>query len=277
MLTEDYRVKLETFEGPLDLLLFLIRKSEIDITDIPIAAVADQYASFLQGLVADGSTIDIEVAGDFLVMAATLMEIKSRWLARDPNAASAAEEGGAESVDPRAELVKQLLAYKQYKDAAAMLEHRGDRWQRRYPVGAAEAGGSEAEALSDELAVLEVEDLELGDLLEAFKRIVSTVNFERLGDHQIVYDDTPIERHAADIVERLRSIGGQTDRPSMLFRSLLDKRTRGEMIGLFLAVLDLVRRRVVRVEQADQAQDLALVLRDPDEVGVEGTAGESSA
>ncbi|MBX3378735.1 MAG: segregation/condensation protein A [Phycisphaeraceae bacterium] len=272
MLTEDYRVRLESFEGPLDLLLFLIRKNEVDVTDIPIAPIADQYIAFLRDLDKDGTPVDIEVAGEFLVMAATLMEIKSRWLARgtDPNVALASDDTGANGTDPRADLVRQLLAYKQYRDAADALELRGKQWQARFPAGGADEAtpATDAQAIQDEVAALDVEDLELTDLLEAFKKIVATVNFERLGDHQVVYDDTPIELHAADIVDRIKGElpeGADGSRPKLTFRALLTNRTRSEMIGLFLAVLDLVRRRVVGVEQDKQSSEITLVLRDPDE------------
>jgi segregation and condensation protein A len=265
MLTEDYRVRLEAFEGPLDLLLFLIRKNEVDVNDIPISTIADQYIAFLNSLDADGSLIDIDVAGEFLVMAATLMEVKSRWLARTPGEAT--ETGEAPSCeDPRADLVRQLLAYKQYRDAAAALETRGTHWQSRFAVGGAaepEIVSTDADAIADEVAALDVEDLELTDLLDAFKRIVATVNFERLGDHQVVYDDTPIELHAADIVERLKSDEIALGEKRLSFRTLLTGRKRSEMIGLFLAVLDLVRRRMIGVKQ-DGSGEIDLELRDPD-------------
>ncbi|MBS0187245.1 MAG: segregation/condensation protein A [Planctomycetes bacterium] len=279
MLTEDYRVRLESFEGPLDLLLFLIRKNEVDITDIPIAPIADQYIAFLRDLDKGGTPVDIEVAGEFLVMAATLMEIKSRWLARGAagHGVVSGDEAGTDATDPRADLVRQLLAYKQYRDAADALEYRGKQWQARYPIGRAEEAATDAttdaDAIKDEIASLDVEDLELTDLLEAFKKIVATVNFERLGDHQVVYDDTPIELHAADIVDRIKAeheqLGGGA-KPKLSFRTLLTNRTRSEMIGLFLAVLDLVRRRVVGVEQDKQSSEITLVLRDPDEAPADG-------
>ncbi len=288
MLTEDYRVRLETFEGPLDLLLFLIRKSEVDVTDIPIAAVADQYVAFLRDLTKEGTQVDIDVAGEFLVMAATLMEIKSRWLARGEGATSADLSTDSDTTDPRADLVRQLLAYKQYRDAADALELRGKQWQNRFPVGGADelTPTTDAQTLQDEVAALDVEDLELTDLLEAFKKIVATVNFERLGDHQVVYDDTPIELHAADIVERIKSEGTAalaaaiadpaSSRPRLSFRTILTGRTRSEMIGLFLAVLDLVRRRVVGVEQDKQSSEIMLTLRDPDEAPAQSAASVQS-
>src|SRR5881394_3359175 len=110
VLTDDYRVRLESFEGPLDLLLFLIRKSEVEITDIPVAAITEQYLEFLKDL-GSSSRIDIDTAGEFLVMAATLMELKSRMLMPAPARSAADAPGDKPQEDPRAELVRQLIEY----------------------------------------------------------------------------------------------------------------------------------------------------------------------
>src|SRR5438105_1657959 len=108
----DYRVDLPVFRGPLDLLLYLVKRNEVDVCDIPIARIAEQFRAYLDVL----QLIDVELAGDFLVMAATLMEIKSRMLL------PRGEESAEEDEDPRLELVRQLIEYKKYKDAAALLE-----------------------------------------------------------------------------------------------------------------------------------------------------------
>src|SRR5215831_18650612 len=119
----DYQVNLETFRGPLDLLLYLVKRDEVDVRDIPIARVAEQFKEYLDVL----ALIDVERAGDFLVMAATLMEIKSKMLLpRAPEAAEAEE-------DPRLELVRQLVQYKRFKDAAALLEARAEEQSQRLP------------------------------------------------------------------------------------------------------------------------------------------------
>src|SRR5947209_19894548 len=108
----EYQVELDAFRGPLDLLLFLVKRNEVDICDIPIAKIADQFLEYLKV----PPLIDVEWAGEFLVMAATLMEIKSKFLLPRP------EESAAEESDPRRELVRQLVEYKKYKDAAVLLE-----------------------------------------------------------------------------------------------------------------------------------------------------------
>lgn len=260
---DDVRIRLDAFEGPLDLLLYLIRRDELDVTDIPIAAVTEQYlASLRSGGV---ERLDVEQAGEFLVMAATLMEIKSRLLMPAGSAGATLDEPGARSgeADPRAELVAQLLAYKRYRDAAAALEQRQAAWAGRFPAGGAAAGALEAEpagAEAEPAAVLE--DLTIVDLAAAFARILETVDLARVGEHHVRDDETPIQLHAEDIVDRLRrehafepvgtSTGAEPGGASSAaagvdFRALVSGRTRAEAVGLFLALLELVRQQRVRV------------------------------
>lgn len=263
MLTDDYRVKLDEFEGPLDLLLYLVRKNEVEIENIPVARITEQYLGFLEGI----ERIDIEVAGEFLVMAATLMEIKSRMLMpRPPEAASPAEGASAAepAEDPRAELVRQLLAYKRFRDAADALETRADEWSRRFPSARAAIDDDRVRAAIDAAADdVEIEDLELLDLVQAFARISETVNFERLGEHKVKYDDTPVELHAEDIVDSLRrqTAPDETGAPREIdFVTIFKGRSRGEMIGLFLALLHLLRKREVAFRHGESG-DILLRLR----------------
>src|SRR4029079_12365309 len=114
----EYRVELPTFRGPLDLLLYLVKKHEVDILDIPIAVIASSYLAYLEVL----QLIDIEATGNFLVMASTLMEIKSRMMLPASEDEEEAEQAGEQKIDPRAELVKQLVAYRRYREAAEDLE-----------------------------------------------------------------------------------------------------------------------------------------------------------
>ncbi|MEX2219673.1 MAG: segregation/condensation protein A [Phycisphaerales bacterium] len=283
-MTTDYRVQLDAFEGPLDLLLHLIRRAEVDITDIPIATIADQYMAHLTD--AGGiARIDIDVAGEFLVMAATLMEIKSRMIQPvRPEGATGdgfaspvlGESATAPGEDPRAELVRQLLAYKKFRDASHILEVKKATWERRFPSARA---GVDSESLQGALAAaaedVDLEDVSLVDLVEAFTRIAAAVNFDRLGEHTITYDDTPIELHAEDILDRLRR---EADRatgsppssaatraeftvPRLPLASLFSGRTRAEMLGLFLATLELVRRRAIAVRQDTPGGEIMLELR----------------
>lgn len=274
MIVDDYRVRLEAFEGPLDLLLFLIRKSEVDVHDIPIASITNQYLAFLGQLRSRGpGRIDIDTAGEFLVMAATLMEIKSRMLLPRPPAMAREQDRGA-AEDPRAELVRQLLAYKKYRDAAEALEGRADEWRRRFEVSGVEVSAEAVQAATDAAAEgLDLEDLDLMDLVEAFKRIAETVNFDRLGDHQVTYDDTPIEVHAQDILTQIRR-DEETPR-EVEFTSFFVGRQRHEMLGLFLALLELVRKRLVGVRQ--DRVDGQIYLRACEEVAAQTDAAQPEA
>ena len=272
MLTDDYRVRLDAFEGPLDLLLYLIRKEEVDVHDIPVAKIASQYIGFLSGI----ERIDIDIAGEFLLMAATLMELKSRILSTKPTPEG--EDQGSENVpqDPRAELVRQLLAYKKYRDAATALEAREEEWRSRFGTG---KSGIENQAISAAIEAapeIELEDLDLMDLVEAFQKVAETVNFERLGEHQVQYDDTPIELHAEDIVDRLKTHAAAAlaaaespeAKAELEFVSLFTGRKRSEMVGLFLALLELCRRRAVSFRH-DAGGTIRIRLRTDEEVALD--------
>lgn len=257
---KEYTVRLEAFEGPIDLLYFLIRRAEVDITDIPIATIADQYMAYLDGI----DRVDIDRAGEFLLMAATLTEIKSRILGAE--AAGEREEGAdptdpSDEPDPLAELVSQLLEYKRFRDAADSLEKRFDVWSKRHPAGRTGYDTEQIRTIMAEERELDIEDLSVVDLVEAFSRICDTINFERLGEHEVVSDETPIELYAEDMVDTLRRGAGE-GKESMTLRSLFVGRPRHEMLGLFLALLELVRNRRVRVKQDKESGEIVLGLRE---------------
>lgn len=278
----DYRVELDAYSGPLDLLLFLVKRHEIDLHDVPIAQLTDQYLHHVEVI----KTLDMENVGEFLVMAATLLEIKSQLLV--PR--SSADQGQAtdgdpnltpamSSLDPRYELVKQLLAYKHLKDAANRLEKRRLDWDLRFartPSRASRPMITLEDAPDPDLIEnaepldLDVEDVHVMDLCDAFARILASIG-QAPATHNVVYDDTPIALHAEDILDRLSRDGvlssaSDEQSPStgkrLTLREIFVGRTnRGEMVGLFLAVLELVRQRKVAVLQTDVASDLVLELR----------------
>jgi segregation and condensation protein A len=283
MPTAEYTVRLDAFEGPLDLLLFLIRRAEVEVTDIPIAMITRQYMSYLDQIMSDQGAggVDIEDAGEFLVMAATLMEIKSRMLAPVPEGQTevgdeASGAGAKPAVDPRAELVRQLLEYKRFRDAAGKLDTLKREWEDRYGAGKAHAPEApKDEALADEEAKVDVGDLTLIDLVEAFSRIIETVDMSRVGAHRVVMDDTPVELHAEDLLDRLTRRLSEPLLPTheytiglsageMDFREVFQGRTRSEAIGLFLAVLELVKQQRVGLRQ-DSGGRIVLGLRQSDE------------
>jgi len=273
----DYTVSLEAFQGPLDLLLYLIRRAEVDLHAIPIAEITRQYMGYLGQIHA----IDIEQAGEFLVMAATLMEIKSRMLA--PRV-EAGDEGAADepvaAVDPRTELVQQLVAYKRYRDAASALEARMAAWEGRHGAGAAALPTRAApkDGVEDgESGGLDLGDLDLVDLVQAFGRIIETIDLTRVGDLRVVDDETPTEVHSADLLDRLARDGRElaefgTDaaggelpfaRRGLRLAELLGGRTKAEAIGLFLAMLELIRQRKVAV-RLDAQREVLVGLRAED-------------
>ncbi len=260
MSQNDWLVRLPVFQGPLDLLLFLVRRAEVDIHDIPIHTLTDQYLEYCRHL----SRIDIDVAGEFLVMAATLVEIKSRSLApvATPDDGGDGTSSAAPGDDPRAELIKQLLAYQKFRTAAEVLEARRKDFAER-AAARARPGIDENDTGEPDPEDFELEDLHLGDLFAAFERIAASIDLTRVGDHMVEYDDTPISLHQEDIVDRLTRI----DAHRLTLGSVFDGRTHSERIGLFLALLELVRQGRVRVRQDDLDDDIDVTLaeeRGPD-------------
>ncbi len=269
MIDDPYRVRLEEFEGPLDLLLFLIRKDEVDIHNIPMASIASQYLAYVTELQRHAARIDIDTAGEFLLMAATLMEIKSRMILPREKA-STQTDTPMDASDPRADLVRQLLEYKTYRDAANALESRAESWRRRFGAGRAGVDDEALKAAIESAPDVELEDLDLLDLADAFRRIAETVNFDRLGEHQVTYDDTPLELHAEDIISRIRA-----DAPAagaeVPLQAMFTGRSRAEMVGLFIALLELVRARRVAVRQDRAEEQILLRLRpEEDQTAAEG-------
>jgi segregation and condensation protein A len=257
-LQDDYQVKLSNFEGPLDLLLFLIRRAEVDINDIPIVSITEQYFELLREI----DAIDIEIAGEFLVMAATLIEIKSRSLkpvekSEDDVPEDIGDDGAG--TDPRFELVQQLMAYQRYRAASERLDEHRFEHSKQF---AAVVRASDVEAVeTDEPEALEIEDAHLGDLIDAYQRIVEAVDFGKMGDHEIEYDDTPIALHEQDLIDRITH---REDKRLSLVEAMTGKR-RIEMIGLFLAVLELARNQRVRVFQNKDKDDIILEFRPEEE------------
>lgn len=272
MTTGEYKVRLKAFEGPMDLLLHLVRKAEVDIEAIPLASIADQYVKHLAGI----ERIDIDLAGEFLVMAATLLELKSRLLGPPEDAVHANLDDEADTAgalaDPGSELVRKLLEYKKTRDAADDLEERAEAWSKRGPIGSIttdrEALRDAAERREDDL---DLDDIGLYDLVEVFAQIIAQVDLTQLGDHHILLDedDTSIEEHSANILGLLRTTTPtELGRRIIPFRMVFEGQGRGALIGLFLAVLELVRDQLVGVTQDDATGEITLEFKEakPDAV-----------
>ena len=220
-------VRLAHFEGPLDLLLHLCRENKVDLTDIPIAAITEQYLTYLDMM----RTLNLEVAGEFLVVAATLLHIKSRLLLPVEESPE-----GEEGEDPRRELVQQLLEYQKFKEAGLAL--RGLE-ERRSSIFARESLGPEGPPRTD--FPLEVS---MFDLLAALRRVIDQMPKTQ----QVVLepDHLSVAQRIAEVLEMLAA-GGEV-RFEELFRGA---REVGDVVVTFLAVLELVRLRLVRIWQAE--------------------------
>ena len=247
----EYRVQLDVYNGPLDLLLFLLKRDELDIYDIPITRILDSYMEYVGVLrQLDEAGLDINVAGDFLVMAATLMEIKSATLLpRQQEQPKDGQTSAAQDLtDPRYELIQQLLEYKRFKDTAAVLERQQAQHESRFPRYPARPEGE-----ADEPPPVDLDEVQVWDLLAAFSRLMQEVGVRKPRYHEVTYDDTPIDLHAADIEDRLKREGRLT------LRQLIAGRTsRSEMIGMFLALLELIREKKILVQQADDLGDVEI-------------------
>jgi segregation and condensation protein A len=233
----DYRIKLQAFEGPLDLLLFLIRKSELDIYDIPIESVTRQYLDALRSM----QELDLDLAGEFFVMAATLMEIKSRLLlprgqaAIDPNA----EE---DEMDPRWELVHQLLEYKKFKEAAARLGEIAIEKQNLLARYVSSLSGDPLDR-----------PLKHADRIELWN--VFNIVLRRLAEKLVVGEIHDEQVTVADQMEMLLA-RLQTQR-SFVFSQLFDKKiSLRALIATFLAVLELTRLKKLRLQQDETFSDI---------------------
>ncbi|TWT83486.1 Segregation and condensation protein A [Planctomycetes bacterium CA13] len=230
----SFRIELPAYRGPLDLLLYLVRRQEVSLSEMSLSKIVEQYLEYLDIL----KELDLGDVGDFIDLASTLVEMKS--LAVLPKVVDESEE--EEIVDPQVELVERLLQYKEIRDAAEILDEMGQRWQQRY------------QRMSDDLPSRRIDpgdqpivDLEIWDLVSAFGRIMR----ESAGPPvtEVIYDDTPIHVYMQKIHTRLRDTEKVT---------LMDLVTGGihksSLIGWFLATLELTRHHGAAVEQDENGE-----------------------
>ncbi len=233
-----FRVNLEVFRGPIDLLYFLVRKHEIEISSISLASIAKQYSEYIDVL----KEIDINMVGDFIELASQLVEIKTRAVL--PRNEFETEEQTYE--DPREDLVERLLMYKEFKEAASLLDEQGRQWQQRFT------------RLSDDLpprkvdiATQPIKEVELWDLVSAFGRVLKNKPPE---ESKIYYDETPIHVY----MERIRQRIVNQDRVafSQMFEPGMHK---SSLVGIFLAILELSRHHSVQTQQDDDGGEIWVV------------------
>ncbi len=233
----EYKIDLETYNGPLDLLLYLIRREEVDIYDIPIAKITDQYMVHLDKL----QKVDIGLAGDFLVMASTLMYIKSRTLLPLTEIVE-----GEEEEDPRLELVKQLLEYKRYKETTTAIAKWAEEKSKRYPRP------KERQINEEETEQVSLDEIDVWRIAQLFSNFMK----QTLGDvgTTIIYDNIPTQTYMNMVINRL------INTYTISFNDLSFKaRDETEIAGFFLALLELVRLKKIRLEQHEEFGEIRII------------------
>lgn len=236
----SFAIESDTFRGPVDLLLYLVRRHEIDVTTVSLASITDKYLEFIEIL----KEIEIDLVGDFIDVASRLVELKSRAMLPVPAADDTEYE---QEADPRQNLVQRLLLYKQFRDASVLLEEQAESWQRRYS-----RVQNDIPERKNDLASQPVQQIELWDLVSAFGRVLRDNIATR--PERVIYDETPIgvymRRIHAEILKRHVLVFSELFEPGM---------HKSAMVGVFLAVLELTRHHGVRTEQADLYTDIRIV------------------
>lgn len=240
----DYKVKLEVFEGPLDLLLYLIKRDEVDIYDISIERITKQYLEYMDAF----QVLNIDLAGEFIVMAANLLYIKSRTLL--PKDQQMAEED-AEEDDPRWELIRQLIEYKKFKEAATQLRTREAMQEQlfpRFPVV--------PELAPDNLLV---EEVGIFDLINAFQKILKRLEKNKPEDLREIFEENYTVSDKIDYLLRVIETGV----PVRFEECFADSSSRTEIVVTFLAMLELIRMKQLRVRQESHFQEIWIERTEP--------------
>jgi segregation and condensation protein A len=238
---EAYRIRLPNFEGPLDLLLFLIRKEEMDIYDIPIALITRQYLAYIELM----QELDLDIAGEFILMAATLIQIKVKMLLPKPEGGEEEEEG-----DPRAELVRQLLEYKRFKEVAEDLTDLEDRQRRMFPRTYFEW----QKTFKQEGREVVLKEMSLFDLLQAFKSVLDHIPEQSF--HSVKAMQVTLEEQIEFMNKMLQ------DRERIAFSDLMTNfQERIVVIVTFMAILELIRTRRISVHQSSVFEEIWIVRR----------------
>jgi len=239
---QTYRVELNNFKGPLDLLLYLVRRDELDPLNLPLASIVHEFEQFIDLL----EFLDLEMIGDFVVMASTLVEIKSRMALPVPEEDDV-PDGEIVDDDPSSDLIKRLLEYRKYKQAASALEEHAAEWQERYP-----RLSSDRPRVGNEPAADLIKEVELWDLVSALARVLEKKILEQ--ESKIRDDDTPIHVY----VEQVGTLVREKER--VAFTSLFDDAIRkSQIVGIFLAILELLRHHNCRAEQDSDFDEISVL------------------
>jgi segregation and condensation protein A len=233
-----YRVKLDVFEGPFDLLLFLIRKNEVDIFDIPVSKITEEFLTYIEVM----QILDLDVAGDFIEMAAILMHIKARMLLPRPEGLS-----DEEYEDPRTELVERLLEYKRFKEVSAEFGDLEEARRKLYPRQYFKFLETQEEITPEEF----LDDVTLFDLMVAFRKALD--NMPKVVYHEVKKIEVTIEQQSDYIIDQLKN------KKVVLFQDLMKNlKEKIIIIVTFIALLELCRNGKISVRQSDVFQDIRI-------------------
>ena len=241
----EYKVMLEQFEGPLDLLYHLIEKEKIDIYDIPISKITDQYISHIEAM----KELDLEITSEFLVMAATLLEIKSKMLLPTQKKENSSQ-CEMENIDPRIELMNRLIEYKKYKNASLDLKSRANLSNKIYYKAK-----DEIEYNENEVAL---ENLNLKDLINYYKDILKKgIELEKdIVHHEIERDEITIEESFENVLNMI------TYRKEIIFEELFEGEiTKYKIVITFLALLELIKQKIVIIKQEKNFGNIIIKLK----------------
>lgn len=242
-----YEVKLDAFQGPLDLLLHLIQRLEIDIYDIPMAELTAQYMEHVRAM----KVLELEEASEYLVMAATLLAIKSRMLLPIHEGEMEEEDFELEEPDPREELVLKLIEYKKFKEAAIELK----KMEENRPENYTKPPSDLSHYMPDEQLALFNADVNVYDLLYAFQKMLRRKQLRKPLKTTVKKQDIPVKQQMFKVVDILKTKGGKSS-----FFDLFPYEDKSTIIVTFLSLLELMKRQVVFVEQEHNFEDLTVIL-----------------
>lgn len=234
-----YKIKLQDFEGPFDLLLFFVKRDELDVYDIPIARITKEFLEYIQIM----HLLDLDVAGDFIVMASTLMQIKARMLLPG-------DENGEEEEDPRADLVRRLLEYKRYKEMSFKLARLEAHQSKHFNRINFQYDEREIEDEEDEFIM---KNVTLFDLIGSFKRAIDKM--PRIKHHQIEKVPVTVEEQMNLIYNKLEKEG------KLAFYRLISNMRRIEIVVTFIAILEMARSNRISFEQATPYEDFIILKK----------------
>jgi segregation and condensation protein A len=246
----SYKIKLEIFEGPLDLLLYLVKRDHLNIYDIPIASITEQYLKYIELM----RLLDLNIAGEFLVMAATLLQIKSKMLLPPE------EKLQEENIDPREELVQQLLEYQKFKEVAETLRQMEGKRQDVFKRPKVETGIVPEKEVYFEASIF--------DLISAFSTALKDVPREIF--YEVVKDEFTVEEKVHTILHML------LETPNILVFELFNKaKNKQEIVAIFLAILELIRLREIKVVQHRHFDPIEIIRNQENILPYERGQGEA--